>query len=58
MHRLARHDVEIFGLPLSVMNQLSTFGAVIYTEQGQNHITIRAGEDPERSQHDLYVGDI
>ena len=36
--------VEIYGLPLSVMNQLSTYGMVL-TLTGKNSITIRAGED-------------
>ncbi len=36
--------VEIYGLPLSIMNQLSTYGMVL-TLTGKNSITIRAGED-------------
>jgi len=37
--------ISIYGLPLSVMNQLGTFGNVI-TVLGRNTVTVKAGEDP------------
>ena len=38
-------QIAIYGLPLSVMNQLSTYGRTL-TFTGRNSVTIRAGEDP------------
>ena len=37
-------NLVIYGLPLSVMNQLSTFGNVL-TDQGRNSVTVSAWED-------------
>jgi len=48
--------VAIYGLPLSVMNQLSTYGQTL-TLQGRNTITVKAGDDPSNLAT-VYVGDI
>jgi len=48
--------ISIYGLPLSVMNQLGTFGNVI-TVLGRNTITVKAGDDPNNLTT-IYVGDI
>jgi len=48
--------ISIFGLPLSVMNQLGTFGNTI-TVLGRNTITVKAGEDPNNLTT-IYTGDI
>ncbi|MGI4763828.1 MAG: baseplate hub protein [Janthinobacterium lividum] len=53
---LSAANISIYGLPLSVMNQLSTFGKVL-TDQGRNHITVSAWEDGQ-SPTVVYVGDI
>ena len=41
---LGAAQIAIYGLPLSVMNQLSTYGMTL-TLTGRNSVTIRAGED-------------
>ena len=38
-------NIEIYGLPLSTMNQLSTYGMVL-TLTGRNSVIVRAGDDP------------
>lgn len=42
---LGQASVAIYGLPLTVMNQLSTFGMAL-TLTNKNTITIKAGDDP------------
>jgi len=37
--------ISIYGLPLSVMNQLGTFGQTLNLI-GRNTITVKAGDDP------------
>ncbi len=49
-------NLVIYGLPLSVMNQLSTYGNVL-TDQGRNSITVSAWEDGA-SPTVVYQGDI
>ncbi len=48
--------LAIYGLPLSVMNQLSTYGNTL-TVQGRNTVTVKAGDDPN-SLTTVYMGDI
>ena len=49
-------EFAIYGLPLSVMNQLSTFGEVL-TLVGRNTVTVSAGDDPS-SLSEVFSGNI
>jgi len=48
--------LAIFGLPLSTMNQLGTFGQTL-TITGKNTVTVKAGDDPNNLAT-IYVGTI
>jgi len=48
--------LAIYGLPLSVMNQLGTFGQTL-TVTGKNTVTVKAGDDPNNLAT-IYVGSI
>ncbi len=48
--------ISIYGLPLSVMNQLGTFGQTL-TVIGRNTVTVKAGDDPSNLAT-VYTGDI
>ncbi len=49
-------DVAIYGLPLSLMNQLSTYGNVL-TLTNRNTIVIKAGDD-QSALSTIYIGTI
>jgi len=48
--------ISIYGLPLSVMNQLGTFGQTL-TLIGRNTVTVKAGDDPNNLAT-VFTGDI
>jgi len=49
-------EIAVYGLPLSMMNQLSTVG-MDYARQYQNHVELRAGSD-EEGMTVVWSGDI
>lgn len=49
-------EFAVYGLPLDVMNQLSTFGQTL-TLTGKNTVTVSAGDDPNALSV-VYIGNI